>query len=645
MSLDPGLTTFQADPQTYNTPATSPYTIHVTVSGLDGSVTATTSVTVNPVPDEVMIGSLVPAASEYRGIAGEFLVSRAGPTTSNLTVTYAVSGTGLAGTDYAAGVLTGSVTILAGDTSVVLPVDPIERFLSSGYKSVIVTLSSGTGYSVASSCCQALVTIWDDYNPDLSGPGVTKITCFNPNGTESGNYGSAILGDFIPIGINAPSGDYTGVDFTLDYSSSIVVCTGSDGSGEVPSGSTISLYKSYTIYYVFAASATPDDESGGDEGTSGGSTSGGGDAGETPVSGDINVSGPGISGGTTWAGYIATAEFDPLHMLMDGVTVPIDETPATVKVGQKIALTIVKYVKNQFPMTLAGGITWSLPGSKAVLVAEQGTESSIGDYTKGFDPNSAFPQVKNFTSADYKQPQFVFYWVSGGNRTAEADVISSPLSPAPKAVIGTFNVVRPPLDASAKAYTGGRFGFVILRARDQAIAKVGLGRANTQGEEGMLFSHATTPGWDYSFTQILLNWVDQWYDLAGKLQKSFETGPGLDSVFSMTPKSWLRPWQRSDSPFTTIGHAPEAKVVFYPGTTHWHFSADTWLVVKPTDVDSIWVPLGEVHWEFDVSLSTTGRALTEFAATPPPPRQNFEPYCAFPEWSCVINMSSTDPWK
>ena len=63
LSLDPGETTFQADPQTNNVPATSPYTIHVTVSGLDGSVSATTALAVNPAPplsiDDICIGSTI----------------------------------------------------------------------------------------------------------------------------------------------------------------------------------------------------------------------------------------------------------------------------------------------------------------------------------------------------------------------------------------------------------------------------------------------------------------------------------------------------------------------------------------------------------------------------------------------------------
>ena len=81
---------------------TTPYTITATVAGLDGSVTGTAYVTVNAFPDQVMIGSLVPSASEHRGQQGEFVITRVGPTTGSLTVNLSVGGTAQPGTDYQA---------------------------------------------------------------------------------------------------------------------------------------------------------------------------------------------------------------------------------------------------------------------------------------------------------------------------------------------------------------------------------------------------------------------------------------------------------------------------------------------------------------------------------------------------------------
>ena len=73
LSLGAGVTTFQTEPHSYATPGT--YTTSVTVAGIDGTVTNSMSVTVNAIPDEVMIGSLVPVAWESGGQMGQFEIS------------------------------------------------------------------------------------------------------------------------------------------------------------------------------------------------------------------------------------------------------------------------------------------------------------------------------------------------------------------------------------------------------------------------------------------------------------------------------------------------------------------------------------------------------------------------------------------
>ena len=83
LSLDAGETSFQADPHTYATGATTPYTIQVTVSGLDGaSAPATTTVNVVPMTSAVTASSLTPAYGQ----------------TVTLTTTIASSGGGAAPT-------------------------------------------------------------------------------------------------------------------------------------------------------------------------------------------------------------------------------------------------------------------------------------------------------------------------------------------------------------------------------------------------------------------------------------------------------------------------------------------------------------------------------------------------------------------
>ena len=69
IDLDPGETTFQAEPNSTTYAAAGTYPISVTVTGMDGTTGATTSVTVTPVPAEVMVGATTPEASEYLGLS------------------------------------------------------------------------------------------------------------------------------------------------------------------------------------------------------------------------------------------------------------------------------------------------------------------------------------------------------------------------------------------------------------------------------------------------------------------------------------------------------------------------------------------------------------------------------------------------
>ncbi len=193
----------------------------MTIAGVDGSTTATTTVT--PVLPDVMIGADIPAASESdAGIIGEFLVTRTDTSGGNLTVNYKISGTAERGTDYqiagtSGTAITGSVTIYGTASSAVIDITPYEREILGGGKTVIVSLSSGSGYNVASVFSTAMVTISDDYgaaNYLGTGPVTATMTFFNSDGSSvQGSSDQAVLGDFIPFGVKIDSGDTTGKTF------------------------------------------------------------------------------------------------------------------------------------------------------------------------------------------------------------------------------------------------------------------------------------------------------------------------------------------------------------------------------------------------------------------------------------------------
>jgi hypothetical protein len=183
--------------------------VHYTVAGtatpgsdyvaLSGRVvipagSATTTVTVTPVDDEVMerpetvivrlapnatytigspssasvtihsnetvsISATDPTATEAGPTTGRFTVTRTGPTTAALTVRYTVTGSATQANDYRS--LPGSVTIPTGAPSATITVTPVNDTLKEGSETVVVRLASNPGYTVGSPR-SATVTIADN---------------------------------------------------------------------------------------------------------------------------------------------------------------------------------------------------------------------------------------------------------------------------------------------------------------------------------------------------------------------------------------------------------------------------------------------------------------------------------------------------
>jgi regulation of enolase protein 1 (concanavalin A-like superfamily) len=125
--------------------------------------------------------SATDSAAIESGDTGTFTVSRTGPTTSDLTVTYAVTGTAIGGTDYTS--LGTSVVIPIGASSAVLTVSPIQDAGNEGPETVIVTLSASSNYTIGSPNA-ATVNLADDDRSTVT------ITANDPTASEtSGNPG------------------------------------------------------------------------------------------------------------------------------------------------------------------------------------------------------------------------------------------------------------------------------------------------------------------------------------------------------------------------------------------------------------------------------------------------------------------------
>lgn len=96
----------------------------------------------------VSVVASVPNACEAGPVVGKFTVFRDGPTTLPLTVNYTVGGSATQGADYTA--LPGTVTIPVGAASADVTVTPVADSVVEPYETVSLTLTDGSGYTVAS---------------------------------------------------------------------------------------------------------------------------------------------------------------------------------------------------------------------------------------------------------------------------------------------------------------------------------------------------------------------------------------------------------------------------------------------------------------------------------------------------------------
>jgi len=126
-----------------------PETVDVTVLSdpaysVGSQSTASLTIADNDKPSVTIVST--DASASEAGDTGTFTISRTGPTTSSLRVTFTVSGTATADVDYAA--LGTEVFIPAGSSTVALTVTPIADGVTEGNENVDVFLTANTGVTV-----------------------------------------------------------------------------------------------------------------------------------------------------------------------------------------------------------------------------------------------------------------------------------------------------------------------------------------------------------------------------------------------------------------------------------------------------------------------------------------------------------------
>lgn len=189
------------------------------------------------------------ASASEGGDAGQFTLTRTGDTTDALAVTLSRTGSAANTTDYAT--INTTQTIPAGQSSLTVDVSPVQDTTNEGNETVILTVTSGSGYVVGTPSA-ATVNILDDDRSTVT------ITANDPTASEAaGNPGQftvtrtaptnvALTVNLTIAGTATNSTDYatvaTSVAFAVnDVTKVINVTPVADGNTEGPEDVTISL--------------------------------------------------------------------------------------------------------------------------------------------------------------------------------------------------------------------------------------------------------------------------------------------------------------------------------------------------------------------------------------------------------------------
>jgi len=141
------------------------------------TVVSTRTLPVTPVVSIVVRSSV---AAEQGSVPGSFQVSRAGSLTNPLPVNLTLAGTAVPGADYTG--LTSPCTIPAGSSFTVITFTPVDDADVEGPETVVVNLSSGTGYVVGTpAVAQAIIV-----DNDVASLPVVGVVTAGQNPSESG---------------------------------------------------------------------------------------------------------------------------------------------------------------------------------------------------------------------------------------------------------------------------------------------------------------------------------------------------------------------------------------------------------------------------------------------------------------------------
>jgi YD repeat-containing protein len=142
-----------------------------------GAITAACTVSASFLPTVTVTASDA-SATEAGLTTGRFTFRRTGSIAASLTVTYSVSGTATAGSDYTA--LGTSVSFAAWARTATKTVTPRQDTLVEASETIILTLAAGSGYAVGTPASATVILTSDDVAPTVT------VTASDASATEAG---------------------------------------------------------------------------------------------------------------------------------------------------------------------------------------------------------------------------------------------------------------------------------------------------------------------------------------------------------------------------------------------------------------------------------------------------------------------------
>jgi hypothetical protein len=211
---------------------------------LGTAINATVNIADNETPVVTIAATDASAAETATGVTpnpGTFTLTRLGNLASALTVNYTVTGSATNGTDYTTIPLT--ATFAAGASTVLVTVTPTDDALAEATENVVLTLATGTGYSLGTAT-SATVNIADNEIPlitvaatDASAAETATGVTPNPGTftlTRLGNLASALTVNYTVTGTATNGTDYTSLPLTATFaagaSTALVTVTPTDDS-------------------------------------------------------------------------------------------------------------------------------------------------------------------------------------------------------------------------------------------------------------------------------------------------------------------------------------------------------------------------------------------------------------------------------